>query len=465
MPHPRPNIVFVLCDELRQAAVGCYRQDPVLTPNLDRFARESLVLTHCVSNQPVCTPYRGMLFTGLYPFRSGLFTNCNSKNDIHLPDNARCLGDVLKDNGYALGYIGKLHLHKPTDQCAKYGEGPRPDGVVWDAYTPPGPARHGFDFWYSYGCCDRHLNPHYWTGDAPVSSPVEPHEWSVKHETDVAIDFLKNPQGKHRDPNKPFFLLVSHNPPHMPFHEVPDEYRKPFKDKPIEELLTRGNVRYQDQQRARREAADYFAAVHGIDQQFQRILDTLDEQGLTDNTIVIFTADHGEMMRSYDRIGKNIWYDESLLVPWIMRWPGKITPRQDDLLFGAIDIYPTLLGLTGLADAGPDHLQGDDRSALLLGHRGPRPTSAFYLWPDARSQTDHGYIADARGVRTHHHTLVVARDATGHESTILHDNTTDPYQLTNVADQHPELVSHLRRELDTWLKRSNDPWCASPPAR
>ncbi len=458
MSDARPNILFVLCDELRQAAVGCYGQDPVITPTLDRFAGQSLVLTHCVSNQPVCTPYRGMLFTGKYPFSTGLFTNCNSRNRIHLRDDARCIGDVMSENGYSLGYIGKLHLHKPTEECAKYGEGPRPDGVVWDAYTPPGPARHGFDFWYSYGCCDRHLTPHYWTGDAPASQPIEPKEWSVKHETDVAIEYIKNPGGKYRDPNKPFMLLVSHNPPHMPFHEVPEQYKKPFADKPIGKLLTRGNVRYKNEEQARREAADYFAAVHGIDQQFGRILDTLDEQGLAENTIVIFTSDHGEMMRSYDRIGKNIWYDESLLVPWLMRWPGKIKPGRDDLLLGAIDIYPTLLGLAGLSDAAPSDIEGDDRSAVLLGRGGERPTSAFYLWPHANTQTDHGHFASIRGLRTHRYTFVVGRDAVGRDTPILHDNQTDPYQFTNAADDHPSLVARLRGELDAWLKRTNDPW-------
>jgi arylsulfatase A-like enzyme len=458
MSTQQPNIVYVFCDELRQAAVGCYGQDPVLTPHLDRFAAQSLVLTHCVSNQPVCTPYRGMLFTGRYPFSTGLYTNCNSNSPVHLDDGERCLSDVLADHGYALGYIGKLHLHKPTEECARYGEGPRGNGLVWDAFTPAGPARHSFEFWHSYGCCDRHLDPHYWTSDGPIDQPVKPREWSVKHETDVAVEYIRNADGQHRDPNKPFMLMVSHNPPHMPFDQVPEEYAAPFRDKPVDELLNRGNVQYRNAEHTQREAANYFGAVHGIDAQFQRILDALDEQGLSDNTIVIFTSDHGEMMRSYDRIGKNIWYDESLLVPWLIRWPGHIAARRDDLLFGAIDIYPTLLGLIGLADAAPDNLEGNDRSGIMRGEGGDRPTSAFYLWPILGREAGPWQFDSARGLRTHRHTFILGRTEEGSEMIVLHDNVADPYQLHNAAAAQPEVAAELRSELERWLERTNDPW-------
>lgn len=458
MSIERPNLVFVFCDELRQAALGCYGQDPVTTPNLDRFAQQSLVLTHCVSNQPVCTPYRGMLFTGRYPYATGLYANCNSLSPVALRDSERCLGDVLSEQGYALGYLGKLHLHKPTEACARYGEGPRSDGKVWDAYTPPGPARHGFDFWYSYGCCDRHFDPHYWTGDAPVDQPVKPGEWSVKHETDVAVEYLRNTGGRYRDPGKPFVLMVSHNPPHMPFDQLPQEYAAPFRDMGVGELLNRPNVRYRDGRKAQRDAANYFGAILGIDTQFQRILDALDERGLVDNTIVVFTSDHGEMMHSHERMGKSVWYDESLLVPWLIRWPGHIKAGHDDLLFGATDIYPTLLGLLGLGGACPSTLEGDDRSSIFLGHGGQRPTSAFYLLPDASNVPGPRGFIEARGLRTHTHTYILGRYGEGREHTVLHDNVSDPYQLRNVAKEQPERVNTLRLELESWLKKTRDPW-------
>lgn len=457
MPRPKPNIVYVFCDQLRQAAVGCYEQDPVLTPNLDRFAAQSLVLTHCVSNQPVCSPHRGMLFSGQYPLRTGLYANCNTLRDCELSDETRCLSDVFADAGYSLGYIGKLHLHKPRPPY-EAGEGPRRDGVVWDAFTPPGRGRHGFDFWHSYGCCDKHLDPHYWTGETGAEVRVDPHEWSVKHEADVAIDYLRNADGRHRDGGKPFLLMVSHNPPHPPYSSVPQRYIGPFEGRSIDQLLNRPNVRTEgDPQAARQHAAHYFAAVHGIDEQFGRILDALDELALADETIVIFTADHGEMLHSHGLMQKNVWYDESLLVPWLIRWPGRVRPGRDDLLFGSVDICPTLLGLAGLAEQIPGETDGRDRSQIFLGQPGERPDSAFYLWPGWRHYGGKPFVS-ARGVRTHRHTFVVGKAEDGSEREILHDSRADPYQVRNLADSQRSLAAHLRAKLDRWLAATADPW-------
>lgn len=454
----RPNIVFVFCDQLRQAAVGCYGQDPVVTPNLDRFAAESRVLTHCTTTQPVCTPYRAMLFTGRYPFATGMHANCNSNSPVHLSDDERCLTDVLADGGYSMGYLGKLHLHRPTETDVEYGEGPRGNGVVWDAFTPPGPGRHGVQFWYSYGCCDKHLDPHYWTGNTGPEQRVDPHEWSVRHETDVAIEFLRNTGGRYRDTDRPFMLMVSHNPPHPPFDQVPDEYLEPFRDMSFEQLLNRPNVQVpaEQRERARMDAAQYFAAIHGIDQQFGRLLATLDELSLSDETIVIFTADHGELMHSHGLMQKNWWYDESLLVPYLIRWPGRIKPGRDDLLLSAVDHLPTMLGLAGLADQVPAQVQGADRSSVLLSQGGERPDSAFYLWPDARLGARDNPISTARGVRTHRHLYVVARDDDGNEQRMLYDCEADPYQMNDIAGQQGEVVNRLHEELERWLRRTDD---------
>lgn len=453
----RPNIVFVFCDQLRQASVGCYGQDPVVTPNLDRFAAESKVLTHCVSNQPVCTPYRGMLFTGRYPMSTGLYANCNTMRDVHLTDDTRCFSDIFSDQGYSLGYLGKLHLHKPEPPYDA-GEGPRHDGSVWDAFTPPGPARHGFDFWYSYGCCDNHTDPHYWTGDTGPETRVAPKQWSVEHETDVAVEYIRNPQGQHRDPDRPFLLMVSHNPPHPPMGDVPEQFLEPFVSSDFDVLLNRPNVQVADKQReaVARQAARYYAAIFGIDQQFQRILNALDEQNLRDNTVVVFTSDHGEMLHSHGLTAKNFWYDESMLVPWMIRWPGRIEPGTDDLLFSAVDIYPTLLGLAGFELHIPAEVEGNNRAGLLLGEDGERPKSAFYLWPHWRHYTRRMFES-ARGVRTHQYLFVAGRNG-DQEQWILHDCEADPFQMQDIAASQPRQAERLREELEGWLRQTGDPW-------
>ena len=454
-----PNLVFVFPDEMRQQALGSMKQDPVITPNLDQFATESLVLTQAVSNCPICSPYRGMLFTGQYPLNSGVPVNINSDMipyGVELSETKQCFSDILHDTGYSQGYIGKLHLDLPQLEHAPYTEGWRDESgkrLIWDAYTPPGPRRHGYDFWYSYGCCDQHLTPHYWTGGAPVEERILPNEWSVKHETDVAIEFIFNRDEKYRDREKPFSLFVSYNPPHMPFDEVPPQYLELYADLTSEQLLNRPNVKPDSRGQAIEHVRNYFAAISGIDEQFGRILQALDEAGLKENTIVIFTSDHGEMMGSHGLMGKSVWYDESFLVPFIIRWPGYIPPGWDNLLFGAPDIMPTLLGLMGFNKLIPDTIDGTDYAAALLGEKGQRPQSAFYILTHPHDST----LADRRGVRTDRYIFVVSREG-GMESVILHDNQADPFQLENIAEEQPVLVDSLKEMVNQWLIKTGDTW-------
>jgi N-acetylglucosamine-6-sulfatase len=387
-------------------------------------------------------------------------TNCYSETipyGIELQASERCLTDVLHEAGYQQGYIGKFHLNLPKEEHIPYTEGWRGEpgkGTFWDAYTPPGPGRHGIDFWYSYGCCDQHLTPHYWTGDASVDQRIDVREWSVKHETNVAIDYLRNVDETFRDPEKPFALFIAHNPPHMPFDQVPPEYLQPYENMATTDLLNRLNLTDVDENHpAYTSVRNYFAAITGIDEQFGRLLDALAEQGLTEDTIVVFTSDHGEMMGSHGLMGKDVWYDESLLVPFIIRWPGAIPPGKDDLLLGSPDIMPTLLSLMGLAGDIPAAVEGSDYADAFLGNQCDRPPSAFYFLsgPQFPSQPER------RGVRTNRYTFVVVRHQ-GRDEFILHDNIKDPYQLKNVATQQPEVVHRLTRELNAWLQKTEDSW-------
>ena len=460
MAQPRPNIVLVICDELRAQAVPPTREDPTVTPNLDRFAGEALALTDMVATSPVCSPYRALLLSGRYPHANGVLENCNSDqegNANYLKPEEVCFTDVLAAHRYQCGYIGKWHLDHPDPASYAYTEGRRRDGRVWDSFTPPGAGRHGCAFWYAYGVYDNHFYPHYWSGDGGIEERIDVHQWSVRHETDVAIDYLRNTAGQ-RDPAAPFCLVVSHNPPHMPFNRVPAEYRRAYSTLGPERLLNRGNVSLQRQGALAAEAVEgYFAAVTGIDEQFGRLLACLEEQGLADDTIVIFTADHGEMMGSHGRIGKGVWYEESVRISFLLRWPGRIEPGQDDLLMGGADIHPTLLGLAGLAEAIPRQVQGTDYAPLLRGQAMPRPTSAFYLLL-GNAHPELG----RRGIRTHAHTFVRIREPGAAEQLILHDNRADPYQLRNAAADNPALVRELAAELDGWLERTGDPWHRTP---
>ncbi|UCE50042.1 MAG: sulfatase [Phycisphaerales bacterium] len=449
-----PNLVFMFPDQFRRQAIGFMGADPVITPRLDKFASESMVLTDAFSSYPVCSPFRAMLFTGKYPISNGVTANCNSAANVMLKRDQRCLTDILHDSGYSIGYLGKWHLDKPHEPFVgrRRGRVGGPGGgIVWDEFVPP-ERRHGIGFWHAYNCRDQHMNPRYWMTDSQRTKPTYFNQWSTEHEADVAIDFIRNSQGKHRDPDKPFALFISPNPPHTPFDQVPKKYVDMYEGKTYRDLLNRPNVDIDNPHpQAKKHVKNYFAAVTGTDEQFGRILDALDEQTPSDNTIVVFTADHGEMMGSHNRMHKSVPYEESTGIPFIIRWPGRIPARRDDLLLGPADMMPSLLGLMGLARWISSDVEGRDYSAVMLGKPGERPASVLYL----RCAGSRG---GARGVRTHRYTLAITPKQDGGREILLFDNKKDPYQLRNIAESRRAVVRKVRAELGQWLERTNDPW-------
>ena len=214
-----PNIIYVFPDQFRISSLAFWdspeyegavnwKADPVQTPNLDSFADESLVLNSAVSTCPLSSPHRGMLLTGMYPERNGVTLNCMAlRPESTLNPEATCISDVLDEAGYYCGYIGKLHAETPMkNDPANPGHYVSDRNPEWDAYTPP-ERRHGFRYWYSYGTFDVHKDPHYWDTEGVRHDPKE---YSVKHETDKAIEFLRNANGE-RDADKPFFLMLSNS--------------------------------------------------------------------------------------------------------------------------------------------------------------------------------------------------------------------------------------------------------------
>ena len=455
-PASQPNLVFVFPDQMRGQAMGFLNEDPVITPHLDAFAQESIVLSDAVSNYPVCSPYRAMLMTGKYAHTCGVPSNCNSQSAPHgceLRASDRCWSDVLKDSGYSLGYIGKWHLDAPYEpyvDCAN-----NRGKMAWNEWCPP-ERRHGFDFWYSYGTYDWHLKPMYWSNDASRDEFHYVDQWGPEHEADLATRYIHNEGGEYRDPNQPFALVVGMNPPHTPYRQVPEKYVERYADRTIEELCNRPNIPPADTKWGKQYRSDirhYFAMVTGVDEQFGRILTALDEAGLRENTIVVFTSDHGNCLGVHNQGTKNVHYEESMRIPFLIRWPGQIAPRQDDLLLSTPDLYPTLLGLMGFGDAVPQDVEGKNHAPLFLEGKGERPTSQLYIWVPV-GQPANG----RRGIRTHQYTLLLSKNKEGNISTLLHDNVNDPYQLSDVSEERPDAVTQLTEELNNWLQYTSDPW-------
>ena len=446
----KPNIIFVFADQLRADVIGYAGDRKAITPNIDRFASQAIDMHNAVSVTPVCAAYRSSLLTGKYPSSTGMVIN-----EINMNPNHRTIAHVLTDSGYNLGYVGKWHLN---DQHG------RP--------TPKGAERLGFDgFWAAYSFHHASFDSYYYTDDSNGDLVRRSLRGNYGPEvfTSMAVEYIDraNQYG-------PFALFLSWNPPHDPwirdnvpagnydrFAGVEFTLPKNFKTKPDEymdrfpEIAFDGNEWRDDfiNGGLQESLRCYYGMVNSIDEQFGRIVAHLDRLGIADDTIVVFTSDHGEMFGSQGRMYKLTFYDEAARVPLLVRYPGRIQTGSTDLCINTPDIMPTLLGLAGLGDAIPPEVEGSDLSGLLRGYPGNQPAAAFmqgmghtYLWED-------GY--EWRAVRDRRFTYAkYLRD--GRE--LLFDRSNDPLCREDVvADfRYRENLDELRRFMERRLSELND---------
>ena len=421
-PSPRkPNVVFLLADQWRAQALG-YAGDPnARTPLLDRLATQGVTFTTAVSTCPVCSPYRGSLITGRYPVNHGVFVN-----DVCLSRDAVSLAQAFKQAGYQTAYIGKWHLD---------GHG-RSSFISADR-------RQGFEFWRVGECTHDYNHSLYY---ADTDKKLFWNGYDALAQTEAARDYIRS----HRQ--EPFLLIVSWGPPHNPYETAPQQFRRLFD---AEKIQLRKNVPVKAQTAARRDLAGYYAHGAALDQCVGRIVETLEQSGLADDTILVFTSDHGDMLGSHAEVRKQRPWDESILVPFIVRWPGGLGHggRRLSTPFNTPDIMPTLLGLCGIAI--PATVEGDNRSAWVRGQEPDADRAAliscvtpFGEWTRGRGGREY------RGVRTRRYTYVRSLDGPW----LLYDNREDPYQQRNLIGDAAcaALEARLDAQLNGELKRCKD---------
>jgi len=409
----QPNLLFVFSDQQRAQDAGFMGNAQVMTPNLDRLAEEGVVFTHAVSTCPVCTPYRAALLTGKYPLSNGMVLN-----DVRLPITERTIAHCLRDAGYRTGYVGKWHL----------------DGRHRGGFTPPGPRRQGFDdFWAVANCTHDYMHSYYWR-DEPV--PVWIEGYDADHFTDLSVGFIRDNAGQ-----QPWSLFLSWGPPHDPCRLMPEDYLIYDPDA----LELRPNATATD----RAELAGYWSHITALDRCFGRLMAALEESGQAEDTIVVFTSDHGDMLGSQGLQRKQKPWDESIMVPFVLRYPRAVPAgKRTDALLNAPDLMPTLLSLAG--SPVPDGVEGLDLSAAARSEPFEAPSSAFIGNPCPFIEP----IPEWRGVRTNRYTYV--RTPSG--PWLLYDNLEDPYQLANLAADpaRRSLRGELDGELNDWLTRLDD---------
>jgi arylsulfatase A-like enzyme len=465
--HKKPNLLFVLVDQMRYSAMGYPGLENVYTPNLDRFASEGAFFRNAVSNIPVCTPARACMLTGRYPLGNTVLVN----NSI-LPNDMPSIGKILKKEGFSTGYIGKWHLGGE----AFIGQTEYNGGHA--GYIPPGEMRHGFDYWAVHHCHHSYWNACYYL-DEP--EPIQISGWEPDTQTDLAIDFIsKNSSSKENDP---FALFVSWGAPHTPF-TAPDEFLEQYDEDKIEFFP---NVEFSEtilhcdsgvpekakgnpEKTLRNFFCNYYAAISSLDHCFGRLLDELERLGIADDTIVVFTSDHGDMMGSQGQMHKLQPWDESVRIPFMVRYPEKILKGKNiDFPFNLPDILPTLLGLMNV-DC-PSGVEGVDCSGFMLGDNSSmkEPDSSFLIWPcnactwgkkwtylkdSGWGGIPVGFLRPYRGVRSEEFTYVQDREG----DWMLYDNQRDPWQMNNLikASGKNQVPAHLKTMLSEWLEKTGD---------
>lgn len=419
----RPNILYVFADQLRAHSMGCYGNKEVKTPNLDRLAAEGILFEHTFANTPVCCPARANMITGVYTHRNGMVAN-----DLRLRETEVTSAKLLSEQGYRTGFIGKWHLD---------------GGQRMPGFVPPGPRRQGFAFWGANECSHAHFNTQYFR-DSPDPIPMK--KFEAEGWTDIAVDFLKETKAS----GKPFFLTIAMGPPHDPYG-APPEYMKMYDEA---KLTMRPNWKAGAANvPGPKQIAAYYAATTAVDDQIGRLMRTLKELDLEQDTIVLFSSDHGDMLGSHGlRLKRKPW-EESIRIPGILRYPRKVKAGQRVTApFTHVDFAPTLLALCGVKP--PSHMQGTNFAPLVLGQKMNVPDSAFFqiFGPYQGDGTDEGW----RGVRTDRYMYARTKD----KPWVLYDLRNDPYEMKNLAgDPSATAVqADMEKRLQQWMQKTGDSW-------
>lgn len=441
MSAANPNILFIMSDQYRYDYLGALGADHVRTPNLDRLIREGTAFTQCCSNSPICAPARIGLATGMQPARLGARDNA-----AFLPHRIPTYYQRLRDHGYRVGCVGKLDLAKPDSYNGRYGD--RPLNYMW-GFTHPeecegkmhagsgNPPLGPYTNWLKdrgeleIFCEDyrkrRKLGQ---AGKAAWDSVLPTEAFEDSYIGQRAVEWLEwVPQ------DFPWHYFVSFVGPHNPF-DPPTEFAEHFRDADMPAPISfnpEDKPQWARKRSKNSEKSDevlqsqrqYCAAIEAIDVKIGEMLDVLEKRGMRENTYIIFSSDHGEMLGDQGMYTKDTFYESSMRVPLVVSGPRLPAGVCDDALVELIDLAPTI---TELAGAGvEENIDAISLVPLLKGE----------------VQSVHGevvsYLTRGHCARTARYKAVQNYNDTGE----LYDLETDPQERNNIAGENPELFKEL----------------------
>jgi arylsulfatase A-like enzyme len=465
----RPNIIVITTDQQRYDTLGVTGNELIRTPNLDALAARGVLFSHAYVQNPVCIPSRACLHTGRYIHQHGVqYMEEVIDTTPPLPPWEKTFMERLQESGYVTGAVGKIHMMRPKgyDEMVLTGGkgarwtqseglpiGPAPLHYVNPTYNGPTykewlEARHPGGYEKIY---EQRRRPEYRENLTAIVNVLPEEEYVDYWIASQAVDFLK----RRRDP-QPFFLWIGFCGPHGPLDPprrytemypieempLPKTYFADLSDKP-EFLRRRRNRRFteEDTTLIRRCIAHYYALITLIDDQIGRIWTTLEETGLVEDTILIFTSDHGDMLGDFGMMGKANFYEPVIRVPTILILPPRFkrrSPRFDGLV-ETMSLAPTVLDYAGI-ERPPEMTAKSWRPIVEDGTDGETAILCEYVSNDRRLK--------GKCVRTERYKFVSWGLGVGE----LYDLQEDPFELRNLYDD-PEYI-HLRDEMkDILLER------------
>lgn len=423
----RPNILFFFSDQQRADTCGCYGQKLDTTPELDDMAKEGVRFSHAFTAQPVCGPTRAILQTGLYATEVG----CH-RNDRALKPEQPTIAKQMRSAGYKVGYIGKWHLASQS-----------PDFNYRTEPVPP-QYRGGYDdYWLASDVLEftsHGHDGHMFDGDGQKREFPEG-RFRADAQTDFVVEYLEK-----QTQDQPFFLFTSYIEPHHQNdnnrYEGPHDSKERWSDYEVPGDLvgTKGDWR--------ENYPDYLGCINALDKGLKRIRNKLREMNLLDDTVIIFTSDHGSHFRTRNGEYKRSCHDSSLHVPLVISGPGFTGGEVRDELISLVDLPKTILNIAGAEEV--PGMQGHDLNDLISGN---------FEWPD-----DHFYqISESkigRGIRTDRWKYCVETEETHrdqadsdvYEEAFLYDLKKDPFEKENLIDR-PELENIRADMKQRLLKR------------
>ena len=450
----KPNIVFVLADDLGWAELGCYGNTFNETPNLDKLAKQGIRFTHAYAAAPVCSPYRAALLTGQHPARVGILDYLRPNSSNALPVSQITLPKILKRNGYTTGMVGKWHLTGYKYQDAQFEVRPKDHGFDWNIGSEIKGVGNGANFWpYVF-----RTQPIRWL-DIP-DNRMGKKEYLTDRLNLEALDFVE------RNNERPFFLYLSHYAPHTILNGRPDLVKK-YREKHTPGKTDRTNCYLCKDAVLSGEDCDHWAQDHNphlaamlesIDDGIGQLSNKLNELGLSKNTIFIFSSDNGGETNVTSnaplRGGKSQLYEGGIRVPLIVRWPEGKVPSGEICSHPVInhDFYPTLLEA---ADIKPDPKQKLDGVSTLATWKDPSSgvslKSLHWHYPLDRPHFLGGVSSGA--IRNGDWKLIEYFDPAKPEKFELFNLKSDPSEKKNLTESKPKVVRQLHHELQVWREK------------